>query len=309
MAKSKYKKKMLKLLENSFEGAPGGGSGTLNYSVGYGTPNYKQQDPKNFSSSDKTTDHFEPNTSKGSASVPTPSDRPDRVGNNQGLNGTDSHETPIKTGYPDGTIVTNPMGNDNNKEGGDSLDNSDAASLEGPEKAQDGEEKNRGGQESDIDKEPDGKNKGVGQDTKIMSPAGAADDAQADKPLNPDQSYDKPVDQLFQKKQTPSPDEIMSALQYELSNMVKKDKHIAKQQVLKNLKQDPHYYTNLGMLNIDDKKMKVDETTFSKTKAVLDDMIAARKNRNPNPVSTSPELNKIFKELSDRRQSIRNKTF
>ena len=71
----------------------------------------------------------------------------------------------------------------------------------------------------------------------------------------------------------------MSALQYELSQMVKKDKAIAKQTVLKNLKTDPHYYSRLNMLNIDDKKMKVDESTFSKTKAVLDEMIAEKQKK------------------------------
>ena len=225
------------------------------------------------------------------------------------MNGANAQETPIKTGYPDGKIVDNPMGNDNNKEGGDGLNNSDAASLEGPEKAQDGEEKNRGGQEPE-DNEPDGKGKGADPENKIVSPAGDAENDQADKPLNPDQQFDKPVDDLFKgKKQTPSPDEIMSALQYELSNMVKKDKHIAKQQVLKNLKNDPHYYTNLDMLNIDDKKMKVDEnsSTFSKTKALLDKMVAERQQNRP--VATSPELNQIFKDLTDKRMAIRNKTF
>ena len=73
----------------------------------------------------------------------------------------------------------------------------------------------------------------------------------------------------------------MSALQYELSIMVKKDKAIAKQIVLKNMKDDPHYYSRLNMLNIDDEKMKVDEgkkdTTFSKTKVVLDEMIEKEK--------------------------------
>ena len=76
------------------------------------------------------------------------------------------------------------------------------------------------------------------------------------------------------------------------------------------MKDDPHYYTNLDMLNIDDKKMKVDEnadSTFSKTKALLDQMVAERqKNR---PVATSPELNQIFKDLTDKRMSNRNKTF
>ena len=224
--------------ENSFEGAPGGGSGTLNYQTGYGTPSGGNvtQNPSNFASSDKTTDHFQPNTPSGSAVASMP-DRPDRVGKN-GNSG-------IKTGYEQGGKI-------------------------------------------------------VKLDDKPTSPAGAADNAQAGKPLNPDQQFDPQVDQLFKgKKQTPSPDEIMSALQYELSNMVKKDKTIAKQQVLKNLKTDPHYYSRLNMLNIDDKNMKVDETTFSKTKAVLDEMIANK--RKSVAKADTPEINQIFKDLSDKR--------
>ena len=56
------------------------------------------------------------------------------------------------------------------------------------------------------------------------------------------------------------------------------------------------------MLNIDDKKMKVDEnaTTVEKTKAVLDQMIEA-KQKAKGPVATSPELTQIFKDLTDRR--------
>jgi hypothetical protein len=210
--------------ENSFEGAPGGGSGTLNYQTGYGTPSggNTTQNPSHFSSSDKTTNHFAPNTASGSA-VPKMPDQPDRKGNSGG---------------------------------------------------------NLGG---------------------TVSPAAQAEKLASEKPLDPDKQYDGQVDQIFQKKQTPSPDEIMSALQYELSNMVKKDKTIAKQQVLKNLKTNPHYYSRLDMLNIDDDKMKVDEdnSTFSKTKAVLDEMIASRKKSVA--IANTPEITEIFKDLTDRR--------
>ena len=63
----------------------------------------------------------------------------------------------------------------------------------------------------------------------------------------------------------------------ELGNMVKKDKFIAKQTVIKNLKSNPHYYSRLNSLNIDDKDMKIDETTFEKTKKVVDEMVEERK--------------------------------
>jgi hypothetical protein len=125
----------------------------------------------------------------------------------------------------------------------------------------------------------------------------------AEKPLDPEKQLDPKVDQIFQKKQTPSPDEVMSALQYELGKMVKKDKYIAKQTVLQNMKKDPHYYSRLDMLNIDDKKMKVDESenkdTFFKTKAVLDEMIETRKKSAAK--AATPELNQIFKDLMARR--------
>ena len=214
--------------ENSFEGSPGGGSGTLNYQTGYGTPgggNYSQN-PSHFASSDKTTDHFQPNTASGSA-VPQTPDRPDAVS---------------------------------------------------PKRASMGAE---------------------------TSPAGKADQLAAQKPLNPDQQFDPQVDQLFQKKQTPSPDELMSALQYELGRMVKNDKTIAKETFIKNLKQDPHYYSRLDMLNIDDEKMKVDEnsSTFDKTKAVLDEMIAARQKNVA--VANTPEINQIFKDLTEKRKAVR----
>ena len=70
------------------------------------------------------------------------------------------------------------------------------------------------------------------------------------------------------------------------------------------------------MLNIDDDKMKVDERTkvmketkytkFDKTKAVLDEMILAKKKSVT--TATTPELNKIFKDLYDKRKANRNQS-
>lgn len=150
----------------------------------------------------------------------------------------------------------------------------------------------------------------TGTTVKIPKPNTVSPDTQGDvqksqKPLDPEKELDPAVDQIFQKNQTPSPDEVMSALQYELGNMVKKDKFIAKQTVLANMKTDPHYYSRLDMLNIDDKKMKVTEKMnmdkFSKTKAVLDEMVAAK--QKAVCIANTPELNQIFKDLYDRRRS------
>lgn len=230
-----------KVNENSFEGAPGGGSGTLNYSTGYGTPSggNTTQNPSHFSSSDKTVNHFTPNTASGSAVAKMPN-RPD-----------------VKGANTMGSVSANTK-NDTTLGG-------------------------------------------------TTSPAANAERLASEKPLDPDKEYDGQVDQIFQKKQTPSPDEIMSALQYELSQMVKKDKAIAKQTVLKNLKSNPHYYSRLDMLNIDDDKMKVDESnsTFDKTKALLDAMVAARKKNIA--VANTPEISEIFKDLSDKRLARKNR--
>ena len=228
-----------KLSENSFEAAPGGKSGTLSYQTPYGTPQGGNivQDPRHFASSDKTTDHFQPNTSKGSGAVPTMPTRPDVV------------------------------------------------------------------------------NKSVDKIDTTKSPDAAAEKQKSEKPLDPTKEFDPQVDQVFKKKDTPSPDEVMSALQYELTNMVTKDKTIAKQTVLANLKQDPHHYSTLQNLNIDDEKMKVDEmnenkqtklvdqSTFERTKALLDAMVADKQKNVA--VANTPEINKIFKELTDKRQARR----
>lgn len=100
----------------------------------------------------------------------------------------------------------------------------------------------------------------INTDRSHTSPLDNAEEKESQRPLNPDHMFDKDVDQIFQKKNTPSPDEIMSALQYELSNMVKKDKAIAKRTVIQNLKKDPQFYSRLKMLNISDKDMLVKES-------------------------------------------------
>lgn len=53
------------------------------------------------------------------------------------------------------------------------------------------------------------------------------------------------------------PDSVYTGLQYELSNMIKPDKHLAKQIVIRNLMNDPHHYDNpesFMMSNIPDEK-------------------------------------------------------
>ena len=76
-------------------------------------------------------------------------------------------------------------------------------------------------------------------------------------------SMKKDLAAIYAKKDTPSPDEIVAGIKYEMGQQNKKDKRMAKEAVLSNLKKDPHFYTSLKMLNIDDKSM-VDNMTESK---------------------------------------------
>jgi len=91
-------------------------------------------------------------------------------------------------------------------------------------------------------------------------------------------SFDGDVDQLFKGKEKPTPDDVLCGIQYELQNMVKKDKRIAKEKVIHNMKKfGPKYYSKLGMLNIDDKK--IDASMMQERVNLLNKMIAEKSAR------------------------------
>jgi hypothetical protein len=99
----------------------------------------------------------------------------------------------------------------------------------------------------------------------------------------------KDVNAIYAKRDTPTPDEIVSGIKFEMGQQTKKDKNMAKQTVLTNLKKDPHFYRDLKMLNISDKDM-VDNMTES---------------RHPNDAPAKPavkpnieETKKIFAEMA-----------
>lgn len=66
---------------------------------------------------------------------------------------------------------------------------------------------------------------------------------------------DQQMNAIWSKKNTPTPDEIVAGIKYELGQQNKKDKRKAKEAVLDNLRKDPKFYTGLKMLNIDDESM------------------------------------------------------
>ena len=102
-------------------------------------------------------------------------------------------------------------------------------------------------------------------------------------------SMEQDLNAIYAKKDTPTPDEIVSGIKYELGQQIKKDKRKAKEEVIAHLKKDPHYYSSLKMLNIDDKSM-------------MDNMT---ENKHPNDapaktkvISKVDETKKIFSEMA-----------
>ena len=59
-----------------------------------------------------------------------------------------------------------------------------------------------------------------------------------------------------------TPDEVIMGIDYEMKKLVLKDKQVAKQNVVNNLKKDPQYYSKLHMLDITDEPEKIDETDY-----------------------------------------------
>lgn len=56
-----------------------------------------------------------------------------------------------------------------------------------------------------------------------------------------------------------TPDEVIMGIDYEMKKLVLKDKQVAKQNVVNNLKKDRQYYSKLHMMDIDDEPEKEPE--------------------------------------------------
>lgn len=110
------------------------------------------------------------------------------------------------------------------------------------------------------------------------------------------------VDHIFKKSDTPTPDEVASGLQYELGRMITKDKARAKQIVLGNLKKDPHFYSNLHMLNIDDKKMSVDERYRQANKQEISKIFQEIADARPRKYERMPAIESILKDMIAKKQ-------
>jgi hypothetical protein len=117
-------------------------------------------------------------------------------------------------------------------------------------------------------------------------------------------SFDKDVEQLFKQKEKPTTDDIICGIQYELQTMVHKDKRVAKERVIDNIKKfGPKYYSKLNMLNIDDKEMDTTDVFVERVK-VLKDMIKEKEAKR-----SDFQLNDAIKNiLQEKRENILNKS-
>ncbi len=118
-------------------------------------------------------------------------------------------------------------------------------------------------------------------------------------------SFDKDVEQLYKGKEKPTPDDILCGIQYELQKMVKKDKRLAKELVIQNMKKyGPKYYTKLDMMNIDDKKMDVTPVMQERIK-LLNQMIAEKKEKRA-PLKLNSAILDILNEKRERQLAKSN---
>lgn len=112
---------------------------------------------------------------------------------------------------------------------------------------------------------------------------------------NADTNPEGDINAIYAKKDTPTPDEVVTGIKYELGQQIKKDKALAKQTVLANLKKDPHYYGKLKMLNIDDESMV---QNMNENKSHPNDAAAK-----PKVTPNIDETKKIFAEMSKGREN------
>jgi len=99
----------------------------------------------------------------------------------------------------------------------------------------------------------------------------------------------KDLDAIYAKRETPTPDDVVAGIKFEMGQQTKKDPASAKRTVVANLKKDHRFYRDLKQLNITDKDM-VDNMT---------------ENRHPNDAPEKPkvtpnieETKKIFAEMA-----------
>jgi hypothetical protein len=111
-------------------------------------------------------------------------------------------------------------------------------------------------------------------------------------------SFSKDVEQLFKQKEKPTIDDIMAGMQYELQRMIKKDKRVAKERVIDNMKKHgAKYYTQLDMLNIDDKEM---EPEIQERINIINQMISEKQEKRKD-FKLNDEIQNILREKQEQK--------
>jgi hypothetical protein len=122
---------------------------------------------------------------------------------------------------------------------------------------------------------------------------------QPDTHVNDDSgSFDGDVEQLFKDKDKPTIDDVMAGMQYELQNMIRKDKRVAKERVIDNMKKfGPKYYTKLHMLNIDD----TDMTPEMKERVNVLNRMVAEKQKKRKDLQLNDAIQDILREKREQK--------
>lgn len=121
-------------------------------------------------------------------------------------------------------------------------------------------------------------------------------------------SFDGDVERLFKDKPKPTVDDIKTGIDYELSHMIHKDKNIAKQRVIANMKKHgADYYSNLDMLNIDDKNLDVTPVMQERIN-VLNQMVSDKQSKRE-PLKLNSAIQDILQEKRDQKNTKSTELF
>lgn len=112
------------------------------------------------------------------------------------------------------------------------------------------------------------------------------------------------VGQMMTKKDVPTVDDVLAGVDWELSQMVVKNKALAKERVIANLKKNPHYYSDLDQLNINMDKTPEEltkEKQMTERKKIFQELLDTKPKR-----EVSPELGEVMKKMWDEKQKRRS---
>jgi hypothetical protein len=112
------------------------------------------------------------------------------------------------------------------------------------------------------------------------------------------------VNKLFTKKDVPTIDDVVAGVDWELSQMIFKDKRKAKETVIANLKKNPHFYSDLDQLdiNMDKTPQEIEkDRQLAERKKIFADIVTDA----PKKIETKPEIAGIMRQMWEDKQKKR----